>query len=97
MDVDGPNLATTKQGLDAKAARRGTVEHRIWQGQHAVPFVDGATLQIAVNCKDDAGKLDVPIPFALAVSLEVGVNANVEVYEEIRARIRPPVAVVVAR
>jgi hypothetical protein len=58
--------------------------------------VDGATLQIAVNCKDDAGKLDVTVPYAIAVSLEVGVNSNIEVYEEVRSRIRPAVAVVAA-
>ena len=93
LDTDGIDLATTKQGLDAQSARRGTVEHRIWQGRHAVPFVDGAVMQISVNCKDDAGRLDVTVPYAIAVSLEVGVNSNVEVYEEVRARIRPAVAV----
>jgi hypothetical protein len=93
LNTVGPSLAPAVQGLDAQAARRGTVEHRIWQGEHAVPFVDGATIEISVNCKDDAGKLDVPVPYAIAVSLEVGVNSNVEVYEEVRARIRPAVAV----
>ena len=96
LSTSGIDLATTVQGLDAHAARRGTVEHRIWEGEHAVPFVDGATLQISVNCKDDAGKLDVPVPYAIAVSLEVGVDSNIDVYEEVRARIRPAVAVVVA-
>jgi hypothetical protein len=51
-------------------------------------------MQISVNCKDDAGKLDVTVPYAIAVSLEVGVNSNVEMYEEVRTRIRPAVAVV---
>lgn len=96
LSTDGIELATTKHGLDAQSARRGTVEHRIWQGEHAVPFVDGAAMQISVNCKDDAGKLDVHVPYAIAVSLEVGVNSNIEVYEEVRARIRPAVAVVAA-
>jgi hypothetical protein len=96
LSITGINLATAVQGLDAQAARRGTVEHRIWQGEHAVPFTDGATMQISVNCKDDAGKLDVAVPYAIAVSLEVGVNSNVEVYEEVRSRIRPAVAVVAA-
>ncbi len=97
LNLTGPGLAPAVQGLDAQSARRGTLEHRTWQGEHAVPFVDGATLQISVSCKDDAGRLDVPVPYAIAVSLEVAVNSNVEVYEEVRARIRPAVAVVAAQ
>jgi hypothetical protein len=97
LNLSGTDLAPTVHGLDARSAQRGTVEHRIWQGRRAVPFVDGATAQISVNCKDDAGRLDVAVPYAIAVSLEVGVNSNIEVYEEIRARIRPAVAVVAAQ
>jgi hypothetical protein len=96
LSTTGISLATTVQGLDAQAARRGTVEHRIWQGEHAVPFTDGATMQISINCKDDAGRLDVAVPYAIAVSLEVGVDSNIEIYEEVRSRIRPAVAVVAA-
>jgi hypothetical protein len=96
LNVTGVDLAPNVHGLDAQTARRGTLEHRIWQGEHAVPFVDGATLEISVNCKDDAGKLDVQVPYAIAVSLEVGVNSNVEVYEQIRARLRAAFAVVAA-
>lgn len=94
MDVPRTDLTPEVQGLDAKAARRGTVEHRIWQGRRAVPFVDGTVLEVAVNCKDDAGRLDVSVPFAIALSLEVGVNSNIAVYEEVRTRIRPRVTVV---
>jgi hypothetical protein len=47
-------------------------------GQHAIPFVDGAAIEIRVNCKDDAGKLDVAVPYAVAVSVEVGVQSTVD-------------------
>ena len=70
------------------AAARGTVFHRRWEGNSAATFVDGGDLVLSVSCKPTAGELDQPIPYGLAVSLEVGQGVAVQVYDDVRARLR---------
>lgn len=86
-------VGADKNGLDAMSARRGTVEHRIFEGTKAVPFIDGDKLTVSISCKEDAGKLDTPVPYGLAVTLEVGPSVEIDVYNEVRTRIRQPVLV----
>ncbi|MFZ5862375.1 MAG: S8 family peptidase [Nitrospirota bacterium] len=80
---------------------RGTVQHEILEGDRAVPITVGDTATVQVNCRSDAGtKLPSPIPYALAVTLEVSRPLAVSVYDEVRvaldrirtvSRVRPPV------
>ena len=93
IDVPEEDVGTNTLGLDINSARRGTIEHRIFQGAEAVPFLEGANLRLLVSCKEEAGQLDGNVPYAIAVTLEVGAGVGIDVYEEIRSRIRPPVAV----
>ena len=83
------NLADDRQDADWKAVRRGTVQHEVFDGEKAEPFIDGATIQIKVNCRKDAGNIKSPVPYGLVVSLEVaeGVDIHIPVYEEIKSRI----------
>lgn len=74
-------------------AWRGTLEHDILEGNDAVPFVDGARFQVKVNCAADASDFDGKVPFALCVSLEVPVETEILIYQEIRARIAPAIAI----
>ncbi|MDQ7249627.1 S8 family peptidase [Dongia sedimenti] len=85
-------LRVRRTDVHEKAPLRGTVQHEILEGEDALAFVDGARFECKVNCKDDAGlNGDHVIRFALCVSLEVAVGAEVSVYEEVRDRIIPPV------
>jgi hypothetical protein len=93
IDVAEEEIGTQRDGLDAPSARRGTVEHRIFKGAAAIPFVDGKKMRILMNCKEDAGKLDVAIPYAIAVTLEVGPDIQIDIYQRISARIRQPVGI----
>jgi hypothetical protein len=93
IDVPEEEIGTQREGLDAKSAQRGTVEHRTFKGTAATPFVDGKKLRVQVNCKEDAGKLDVSVPYAIAVTLEVGPGVQIDIYQEINARIRQPVEI----
>ena len=74
--MPGNPIATERCGLDAPSARRGTVEHRIFQGTNAVPILDGDRLQVLVSCREDAGKLDTPVAYAIAITLEVGTDGS---------------------
>lgn len=72
-----------------RTVRRGTVQHEIFEGQSAEPFIDGDAIEIKVNCRKDAGKIHSPVAYGLAVSLEVAEGVDISVYNEIRARITP--------
>jgi hypothetical protein len=72
---------------------RGTLQHEILEGEDAVAFVDGDRMKFKVNCAPDASDFEGMVPFALCVSLEVPVEAAIPIYQEIRERIAPPVAI----
>lgn len=93
IDVPEQNIGTQRDGLDAASARRGTVGHRTFKGTAAVPFIDGTKLRILVSCKEDAGSLDAPVPYAIAVTLEVGPDVQIDIYQQINSRIRPVVGI----
>lgn len=91
---DSPNaLETTRTDVEWRSARRGTVQHEVFEGSQAVAYVDGERATIRVNCKPDAGPLLDKVPYALAVSLEVAAEIELPIYDEVRERIRPLVQV----
>lgn len=88
-------LQVSRTEADWKAARRGTVQHEIFEGEAQSVFADDARLRIQINCRADAGKLgaNIFVPYALAVSVEVADNVNLPVYEQIRNLVRPVVSI----
>jgi hypothetical protein len=76
-----------------KTVVRGSLFHERRTGERAAVFVDDGDLLLRITCRATAGELDEEIPYALAISFEVGVEAGIPVYEEIRARIAPQVGV----
>jgi len=76
-----------------RAVRRGTVQHEVFEGQRAEPFIDGDVIEIKVNCREDAGKIHNPAAYGLAVSLEVAEGLDIAVYNEIRTRIAPAIQI----
>jgi len=74
-----------------KAIARGTVFHERRVGEAATVFVDDGHLLLRVSCRAPAGELTDRVPYAMAVSFEVGVAAGIQVYEEIRTRLAVPV------
>jgi len=79
---------------DVYAGRRGTLQHMILEGTKKVATVAEGGMFIGVQgyaeLKPFAG---IDIPYALAVTLEMGVPVRQEVYEDVRARIRPKLRV----
>ena len=86
-------VSNSKQQPSHNAFGRGTVYHRRWEGHDAKAFVDDGDLVLNVTCKPAAGDLDDAIPYGLAITLEVGADVAVPVYEEIRERLRQAIAV----
>jgi hypothetical protein len=86
-------LAPSRQNADWQTVKRGTVQHEVFEGQRAEPFIDGEVIEIKVNCREDAGKIQNPVAYGLAVSLEVAEGVDIAVYNEIRTRIAPAIQI----
>lgn len=83
-----------RMNVNWQTARRGTIQHEIFEGNRASVFADGDTLSIKVNCKKDASDFEGSVPYGLAVSIEVAEGTEVPIYNEIRTRIRTMVRVI---
>ena len=92
-DSSNNNLASTlgisRCEVDWRSARRGTVQHEIFEGEDIKVFEQEAVSEIQINCRADAGDLNEEIPYALVVTLEVSPGIELPIYEEISTRIRP--------
>lgn len=74
------------------SSKRGTVQHEVFMGSTASTFQDGDDLVITVQCaKED--KLSAPIKFVLMATLEVAADINLNLFQEIEARLQAPVHV----
>ena len=80
-------IAPNRLNADHTAVQRGTLQHEVLEGDAAIPFQDGDDLVIKVNCRADAGPIDEPIKYALAVTLEVAEGIDLPIYQEIRDRL----------
>jgi Subtilase family len=70
-----------------KATARGTVFHERRTGEAASVFVDDGHLLLRLTCRAAAGNLADNVPYALAISMEVGVETGIPVYEQVRVRL----------
>ncbi len=86
------DVNNSKEQPSHNAFGKGTVYHRRWEGHKAADFVDDGHLVLHVTCKPASGPLDGKIPYGLAVTLEVGDDVAVPVYDEIRMRLRQAIA-----
>jgi Subtilase family len=85
-------LGLHRVGTEHNLARRGTVQHEIYEGEGATTYGEDETLTFQVNCRSDAGQLERPIRYGLAITLEVEERTGLPIYDEIRTRIRPRIA-----
>jgi hypothetical protein len=86
-------LALDKKDHDYDSARRGTVQHQVFEGDKARAFSDGDAIEIKVSCAEDAGSCTDKVPYALAATLEIAEPIDLKIFGEIQARIRLKVGV----
>lgn len=77
-------LALTPVEADHNAVVKGTVQHQILEGASAVAFAEGDSLSIDVDCRVDAGRLERPVRYAIAASLEVAPTVRMDLHEQVR-------------
>ncbi|GEP01500.1 S8 family peptidase [Methylobacterium haplocladii] len=69
--------------------RRGTTFHRVYEGTKKIKAIPSGGLFLGVQARglhDDFATT--PIPYALAVSIEVGQNVRADIYADVRSRAR---------
>lgn len=91
----GVPLELERQDSDHNQVLRGTVQHEVLEGEKQIKaFQDGDEIRLQVICKKDAAEtLEQAIPYGLAVTLEVAEGVDIPIYQQIRARIKPQVAI----
>lgn len=74
---------------------RGTVQHEILEGERQISvYQEDGHILLRVICKADATEnLDDAIPYGLAVTIEVAEGVDISIYQQIRASIKPQVAI----
>lgn len=90
-------LRLARVNADHNQVLRGTVQHEVLEADDLIEaFVDGDSIALRVTCRPDAAaRIDVRVPYALAVTLEVGEGLAVPIYTRLREGIRQQVRVVV--
>ena len=83
-------LRVARRQADWQATRRGTVQHEILEGEEASMYLEDEQLNVQVNCRADAGRLEDAVRYALVVSIEVAPETGLPIHDEVRARIRQP-------
>lgn len=81
-------LGVKRRQADGRTVQRGTVQHEIMEGESSFDFVDGANLEVQVNCRADAGALEEQVPYALVTTIEVASDLLVSnIYDEVRTAV----------
>jgi hypothetical protein len=86
-------LQVERRQADWRAARRGTLQHEVLEGDEAAVFVDGDNLEIQVNCRAEAGTLEEGVPYTLIITLEAAEEIGVPIYDEVRVRVHARIRV----
>lgn len=79
---------------DWQAARRGSLQHEIFENNEIVIWGTDDVIQIKVNCANVADdNFSGSVPYALMVSFEIDNAVNIDVYERISTKISPKITV----
>ena len=82
-------LGVKRKQADHQTVRRGTVQHEFPEGESSSDFVAGASMELQVNCRADAGPLEDEVPYALVTTIEVTSDLLVSnIYDEVRAGVQ---------
>lgn len=96
--VEAKGLSLNDSETRSHATERGTVSHRVRHGRGFARYDHGDKLVLEVACSaDGVVKLDEPVPYVLAVSLDVESTLPVDIYQEIKAALPVQVRVGVGR
>lgn len=86
--VGNEQLASNRENTEWQAVQKGTLQHEIFESEKALIWDDKREIQIKVNCKEDAGKFKIDIPYCLFVTFEVAEGYNIDVYSKVVNKVK---------
>lgn len=88
FDIDDgkKGLVPDRQNSEWQSVRKGTLQHEIFVGEKTIVWNDNELI-IKVNCKEDAEKIRQAIPYCIFVTFEVAEGFNVDLYNDVSAKI----------
>lgn len=86
FELKGNEITGQRQNATKNAARRGTVQHEIFEGERAIPDLENKNIQIVVSCSKENGMTEA-VSYVLVATLEVAPEENLPLYQQIKARI----------
>jgi len=86
---NGSKLFTERCDASHYAVVRGTLQHERYQDDNVELWDYDDSLQIKINCREDADGLIDIIPYSVFVTFEIASKYNIDVYTPIVERIRP--------
>ncbi len=87
FDPPKDELLVDRSQAQWQQVTRGTVQHEVLTGKSITDYEDGTNVKVPIICKSDAGELDDPVHYGLAVTLEVAEEIDIPIYEEVKERI----------
>ncbi len=87
FDPPKDELLVDRSEAQWQQVTRGTVQHEVLTGKSITDYEDGTNVKVPIICKSDAGELDDPVHYGLAVTLEVAEEIDIPIYEEVKERI----------
>lgn len=80
--------------VDGERSKRGTLQHAVWEVSRAVAGGVGSTIDLTVQCREQAGGLDGErVDFAVVISLWVAPELGVDVYAQVAQQVMVPVLI----
>lgn len=94
VEADGfADFRGRRTDADDKLVARGTLQHEVFESSRASPFQPGNSIELVVSCREEAGNLDIAVPYALMATIEVAESVELPIYEEVRQHLAVPVQV----
>lgn len=88
------HLIDNRINADWQATRRGSLQHEIFESDQIVVWGSDDIIQLKVNCANVADdRFAGSVPYALMVSFEIDAAVNIDVYERVSTKVKPPVAI----
>lgn len=85
--IDEKKLVPERRNTEWQIVRKGTLQHEVFVGESPVVWND-EDLIIKINCKEEADKIKVGIPYCLFVTFEIAEGLDIDLYSAIETKIR---------
>lgn len=91
FDPPDKKLEVSRSQANHHAVKRGTLQHEVLEGDKAAIYKEDDDVIIWVNCRDKTNilkKKGCKIPYALTVTLDLPQAVDINIYDEIKEKIR---------